>query len=106
MENMEGLVQGSPKSSSGFSFTIHDKVKEADRRLAEYGGCVRFGMDDGYLIGPKEIIFTVLAEFATGLERDHGCALNTRKCKMFSRTEGACEAARREGYIPAEVEHI
>jgi hypothetical protein len=86
MDYMEGQVQGSPTSSSGFSYTIHDKVKEADRRLAEYGGCARFGMDDGYLIGPKEIIFAVLAEFATGLGRDHGCVLNTRKCKMFSRT--------------------
>ena len=81
-------------------------MKEADRRLAEYGGCARFGMDDGYLIGPKEIIFEVLAEFAEGIERDHGCALNTRKCKMYIRTEGACEAARREGYILATVEHI
>ncbi len=63
-------------------------------------------MDDGYLIGPKEIIFEGLAEFAEGTERDLGCALNTRKCKMYIRTEGACEAARREGYIPAAVEHI
>jgi hypothetical protein len=94
---MEGLAQGSPTSSSGFSYTIHDKVKEADIRLAEYGGCARFGMDDGYLIGPKEIIFEVLAKFAEGIERDHGCALNTRKCKMYSRMEGACASARREG---------
>ena len=72
----------------------------------EVGGCARFGMDDGYLVGPKEIIFEVLAEFAEGLERDHGCTLNTRKCKMYSRSEGACEAARREGFIPAAVEHI
>jgi hypothetical protein len=106
MDYMEGLVQGSPTSSSGFSFTIHDKVKEADRRLAEVGGCARFGMDDGYMVGPKEIIFDVLAKFAEGIERDHGCALNTRKCKMYSRTEGACEEARREGFIPAVLEHI
>ena len=25
---------------------------------------------------------------------------------MYNRTEGACEEARREGYIPTEVEHI
>jgi hypothetical protein len=106
LEYVEGLVQGSPTSSSGFSYTIHDKVKEADKRLAEFGGCARFGIDDGYLIGPKEIIFEVLAEFAEGIERDHGCALNTRKCKMYNRAEGACEAPRREGYIPAAVEHI
>ena len=74
MENMEGLVQGPPTSSSGLSYTIHNKVKEADGGLAEYGGCARFGMDDGYLIGPKEVIFGVLAEFADGIQRDHGYA--------------------------------
>ena len=42
MEYKEGLVQGSPTSSSGFSYTIHDRVKEADIRLAEHGGCARF----------------------------------------------------------------
>jgi len=106
MDYMERLVQGSPTSSSGFSYTIHDKVKEADIRLAEYGGCARLGMDDGYLVGPKEIIFEVLAEFAEGIRRDRGCALNTRKCKMYSRREGACATARREGYIPTEIEYI
>jgi hypothetical protein len=50
--------------------------------LAEYEGCARFGMDDGYLIGPKEVIFDVLVEFAEGIQRDHGCALNTRTCTM------------------------
>ncbi len=55
MEHHEGLVQGSPISSSGFSFTIHNHVKEADRKLTEHGGCARFGMDDGYMIGPKEV---------------------------------------------------
>ena len=34
MEYMEGLVRGSSTSSSGLSCIIHDKVKEADRRLA------------------------------------------------------------------------
>ena len=70
MEYKEGQVHGSPTSSSGFSYTIHDKVKEADKKLAEYGGCARFGMDDGYLIGPKAVIFAVLAEFAEGIRQD------------------------------------
>jgi hypothetical protein len=60
MEYREGLVQGSPTSSSGFSYTIHNKVKASEIKLAEHGGCARFGMDDGYLIGPKEMIFLVL----------------------------------------------
>jgi len=70
------------------------------------GGYARFGMDDGYLVGPKKVIFDVLAEFAEGIRRDHGCTLNTRKCKMYSQKEGACAAARREGYVPEEIKHI
>ena len=80
MENHEGLVQGSPISSSGFSFTIHNRVKEADRQLARTGGCARFGTDDGYMIGPKEVVFNVLAEFAAGIKVDCGCELNVHKC--------------------------
>ena len=106
MDYMEGRVQGSPTSSSGFSYTIHDKIREADMTWVEYGGCARFGMDDGYLIGPKEVIFVVLTEFAEGIQRGHGCALNTRKCKMYSKTKGVCEATRREGYVPVKIEHI
>jgi hypothetical protein len=66
----EGLEQGSPTSSSGFSFTIHHKVKEAGRRLAVAGGCARFGMYDGYMIEPKELIFEVVKQFANGVKED------------------------------------
>jgi len=37
MDYVEGLVQESPTSSSGFSYTIHDKVKEAAKRLTKCG---------------------------------------------------------------------
>jgi len=106
MEHHEGLVRGSPISSSGFSFTIHNRVKEADRRLMELGGCARFGMDDGYMIGPPEVVFKVLAEFAAGIREDYGCELNVSKCKMYSKEAGACEAARKAGHIPEELQHL
>ena len=99
-------MQGPPTSSSDFSYTIHDKVKEADRKLAEHGGCARFGMDDGYMIGPKEVICGVLAEFAEDIQQDHECILNTRKCRMYCLTEGVCEGARREVYTQKEIKHI
>jgi hypothetical protein len=60
MEYSEGLVHGSSTSSSGFSYTIHEDVKRAISRLVECGGCARFGMDDGYIFGPKEVVFEVL----------------------------------------------
>jgi hypothetical protein len=44
--------------------------------MVEHGGCARFGMDDGYMMGPKEVVFQVFAE---GVKDEHGCELNTRK---------------------------
>jgi hypothetical protein len=41
-------------------------------------------MDDGYMIGPKEVVFEMLTKFAEALREEHGCRLNTRKCKMYS----------------------
>ena len=84
MEYQEGLQQGSAISPSGFSYTIHEKVKRADMRLVEYSGCARFGMDDGYMMGPKKNVFKVPEDFAEGIKEDHGCELNTRKCKMYN----------------------
>ena len=90
MEYNEGLVHGSPTSSSGFSYTIHADVKKADARLVECGGCARFGMDDGYMIGPKEVVFEVLSEFAMAIEGKQGCKLNAKKCNMYSINEDMC----------------
>jgi hypothetical protein len=81
-------------------------VKDADMRLVELGGYARFGMDDGYMIGPPELVFRVLAEFAVEIKEDCGCELNVSKCKLYSNEEGACEAARRAGYISEELLHL
>ena len=75
-------------------------------QLVELGGCARFRMDDGYMIGPPEMVYKVLAEFAARIKEECGCELNISKCKMFNNEEGACEAARRAGYIPEELLHL
>ncbi len=46
VEGDEGLQQGMPSFSAGFSFTIHPAVRRADEKLARLGGCGRFGMDE------------------------------------------------------------
>jgi hypothetical protein len=66
----DGLNQGTPSSSSGFSWTIHGRVRQTNERLHAYGGCARFGINDGHMVGPRDVIFTILSEFAEGLERD------------------------------------
>ena len=63
-------------------------------------------MDDGYIIGPPEEVFKVLAEFAAEVKEDCGCDVNIKKCKMYSKEEGVCEAARRTGHIPEDMQHL
>jgi hypothetical protein len=58
------------------------------------------------MIGPPELVFRVLAEFRVGIKEDCGCDLNVGECKMYYNEEGACEAARRAGYIPEELLHL
>ncbi len=48
-------------------------------KLVEHGGCARFGMDDGYMIGPREVVFEVLADFAKDIMEGCGCDLNVDK---------------------------
>ena len=106
MEHHEGLVQCSPISSSGFSYAIDKRVKEADGRLGAFGGCARFRMDNSYMVGPPEVVFRASADFAVGLKTECGCELNMSKCKMFSWDEGAFARARKEGHIPEELMQI
>ena len=68
----EELLQGGPISWSAFSFTIHPAVVEAGAKLAVTGGCARFGMDDGYILGPREIVFRVLQVFRAAHSRRNG----------------------------------
>jgi hypothetical protein len=63
-------------------------------------------MDNGYMIGPHELVFQVLAEFVRGIKEDCGCDLNVAKCKMYILEEGTCAAARMAGYIPEELQHL
>ena len=41
-------------------------------------------MDDGYMVGPREVVFKVLAEFSEGIRQGTGCELVARKCMMYS----------------------
>ena len=36
------------------------------------------------MVGPRDVIFTILAEFAEGVERDTGCQPEPEKCKIYN----------------------
>jgi hypothetical protein len=94
-----GLHQGSPTSGPAFAFTIHTFVKEADRKLEATGGYVRFGMDDGYFVGPRKVVFEVLAEFEKGAREGTGCELVSHKCTVYRMDENGWDDCQRRGII-------
>ena len=63
-------------------------------------------MDDGYMMGPKKVVFQVLAKFAAGIKGEHGCELDTRKCKMYIMNEERGKEARRGEFIPGSLQHV
>ena len=81
-------------------------VRETDKRLAAVGGCARFGMDDGYMVGPRKVIFGVLEDFAKGIREGTGCELVAKKCKMFNLDENARGYCNRKGLISQEFKHM
>ena len=63
-------------------------------------------MNDGYIVGPRDAIFAVLAEFAEGVERDTGCQLVPEKCKFYSQYFTAMEDINNRDLIPESLKHM
>ena len=80
-------------------------MREADKKLAAVGGCARFRMEDGCIIGPREEVFRILADFAKGIEESKGCQLVARKCKMYSLDKRAWKDCKERNVIPQELTH-
>jgi hypothetical protein len=81
-------------------------VREAVRKLARVGGCARLGMDDGYMIQPREEVFRILANFARGIEESTSCQVGARKCKMYSLDKGAWKECKERNLIPPKLTHM
>ena len=56
-DSEEGVQQGSGPASTGFCAGIHPEVQALDFELSAQGGAARFIMDDGYAVGPPELVF-------------------------------------------------
>jgi hypothetical protein len=63
-------------------------------------------MDDGYMVGPREVIFGVLENFARGIREGTRCEPVARKCNFFGMDENAWKDCNRRGLIPQELEHM
>jgi len=79
----EGVQQGEPMAGAGFCVGIHPEVCQLDAELNAVGGMAKFDMDDGYAVGPPEVVFPAVQRFAVAV-RALGLELQLGKCKCYS----------------------
>ena len=56
----EGETQGDPKAGAFFCVAIQPHVRELCGAVREVGGVGVFGMDDGYVVGPGNVVFAAV----------------------------------------------
>ena len=80
----EGTAQGDPLSEPYFNVAWHKYVRKLNETVTEHGGMAKFGMDDGYAIGPPNIVFTAVEEFARKVEQQRLLTWEKSKRMVFS----------------------
>ena len=83
-ESWEGATQGDPESGPYFAVAIQKYVVRVNAMLTAEGGCARFGWDDGYLLGPAELVLAALETFSREVEENCGLVLQRSKTEVFS----------------------
>ena len=82
-EAEEGHAQGDPEASVAFAVAVHPAVVELNRELSAVGGLANFGNDDGFVVGPREVIFGAVYRFAARVFQRCNLTLSTSKTKVF-----------------------
>ena len=59
-------------------------MRELCSAVREAGGVGLFGMDDGYVVGPSEVVFPAVERFERGLLERCGLVLQRAKTEVFS----------------------
>lgn len=99
-EAQEGTTQGDPLSGPFFCVSIHKEVRKADYSLQNSGGMVRCGWDDGYFLGPKEVVFQALNEFSMEVHRSCGLVLQVTKSEVYN-SSGVMPSEAPVGFVKA-----
>ena len=84
----EGTTQGVPLSGPYFCVVIHKLVRKADLILRNSVGMVRYGWDDGYLLGNKKKVFQALEEFNRQVHMRNGLVLQASKSVVYTLRTG------------------
>jgi len=63
-------------------------------------------MDDGYLLGPREIVFRVLQCFAQRIAEETGGQLVSSECKWYNPDPRPAEDIAARGFIPDKLHAV
>jgi hypothetical protein len=83
-ETGEGGPQGGPESSPFFCVAIQPAVRRLDERCQAAGGMAKFGMDDGYAVGPADVVLDAVRRFGEEVKEQCLLELEWSKSEVFS----------------------
>ena len=100
----EGHEQGDPEAGTAMNVTIQPAVKKLHRMLAAAGGLAIFGNDDGFAVGPPEITFKAVEEFAREVFEKCNLTLQVEKTKVYH--ESGAKPPQAPENMPAAGEEV
>ena len=66
-----------------FCVGIQEAAEELDAAVAAAGGVARFGMDDGFVVGPPHVVFPAIERFKARLKSECGLEIVDAKGKVL-----------------------
>ncbi len=63
-------------------------------------------MDDGYFVGPRDIVFAVLRDFSARIREETGGQLVPSKCKWYNADPTAAAEIEDKSLLPLELGNI
>ena len=82
-EAADGLTQGDGEASPCYCVGWHEHVVALSRKLEAAEGLAIFGNDDGYAIGPPEIVFDAMEQFRSDILAACSLTLQKDKTKIY-----------------------
>ena len=82
-EAQEGETQGDPEATPFFCVAWHRHILAADSILKAGGGMARFISDDGYLVGPLDLVLEAFTMLEQDILENCGLELQPSKCELY-----------------------
>jgi hypothetical protein len=102
-DSSEGVQQGDRLASACFCVGIHPEVQALDAELLAGGGAARFDMDDGYAVGPPDVVFRAVESLSDAVA-SLGLDIRWDKCYCYGPSGGLASCDHRPAQFPVGQE--